>query len=147
MEQFLSTFTNKIDRKGRVSVPAEFRAVLSARKSTRILLFPAVHYAAVEGAGDDYLAELDRQIASLPPLSQERDDLMFSIKPSIRSFQCDPEGRVVLAEDLIDHAGLSELVCFVGIGDSFQLWNPEAWRVHRQAALARSRSLRGAVRT
>lgn len=125
MDQFLSTFTNKIDRKGRVSVPADYRAVLARRNSPRLVLYPAVHYQAVEGAGEDYLAELDRQIESLPPLSEERDNLIFAIKPAIRHLAFDSEGRVMLSDDLIQHAGLGETAMFVGRGHNFQIWTPE----------------------
>ncbi len=149
LDQFLSTFTNKIDRKGRVSVPADYRAVLARRNSPRLVLYPAVHYPAIEGAGEDYLAELDRRIESLPPLSQERDDLVFAIKPAIHHLAFDSEGRVMLSDDLVRHAGLSEAAVFVGLGASFQIWTPERWDERRQRALesARaSRPSRGAVR-
>jgi MraZ protein len=144
VEQFLSTFTNRVDRKGRVSVPAEFRSVLTARKlPNRVLLYPALYYDAIEGAGEDYLAELDRQIATLPPLSQERDDLVFTVKPSIRPFSFDEaEGRIVLSEELIKCAGLADSATFVGLGGNFQIWKPENWEAQRQISRSRTRGQR-----
>jgi MraZ protein len=145
LDQFLSTFTNKIDRKGRVSVPADYRAVLARRNSPRIVLYPAVHYAAIEGAGEDFLAELDRRIESLPPLSEERDNLIFAIKPAIRHLAFDSEGRVMLSDDLIQHAGLGETAVFVGLGANFQIWTPERWAEQRQRALDNTRATRPRV--
>jgi MraZ protein len=142
LDQFLSTFTNKIDRKGRVSVPADYRAVLARRNSPRLVLYPAVHYQAVEGAGEDYLAELDRRIESLPPLSEERDNLVFAIKPAIRHLAFDSEGRVMLSDDLIQHAGLGETAVFVGLGANFQIWTPERWAEQSRQALEKVRAAR-----
>jgi MraZ protein len=142
LDQFLSSFVNKIDRKGRVSVPADFRAVLARRGSENLVLYPAVHYPAVDGAGEDFLRELDQRIDSLPPLSQERDDLVFAIKPSVRWLKFDSEGRIMLTEDLIAHAGLSENAVFVGLGGSFQIWHPDRWNERRRLALEAARASR-----
>lgn len=146
MEQFLSTFTNRIDKKGRVSIPAEFRAVLTARRlPNRVLLGPALYYDAIEGAGDDYLAELDKEIDSLPKLSQERDDLIFTVKPAIRPFAFEEtEGRIVLSAELIQGANLDDTATFVGLGAKFQIWRPDAWERQRQLSRSRARGQRGA---
>ncbi len=145
MDWFHSTYINKIDRKGRVSVPADFRAVLARRGSGRLVLYPSVYFAAVDGAPDDYLDDINRRIEALPPSSQERDDLIDSIMPVIQTFVCDSEGRVVLPEGLIAHAGLSESAAFVGRGPSFQIWEPEAFRQREAEARARTRNLRAAA--
>ena len=142
LDQFLSTFTNRIDKKGRVSVPADWRAVLAARQSVGVLLFPAVYEPAIQGAGQDYLAELDRDIDALPRGSAERDDLIYTLKPSIRAFQWDSEGRLVLNDDLIAYAKLDEVATFVGLGQWFQIWRPEAWTAREAEAKQRGRAPR-----
>jgi len=55
---FLSTFANKIDRKGRVSVPAPFRAVLDRQASTGIILYPSFKHPCIEGSGDERIQEI-----------------------------------------------------------------------------------------
>ena len=50
----------------------------------------------------------------------------------------DKEGRIVIPKDLADHAGLGELVAFVGAGGHFQIWEPEA--AQRRVAEARERA-------
>jgi MraZ protein len=104
-----------------------------------------VYYAAIDGAPDDYLDEINRKIESLPPFSQERDDLIDSIMPFIERLACDSEGRVVLPEKLIEHAGLSDSAAFVGRGQNFQIWHPEALRARQAEARARTRALRPAA--
>lgn len=142
MDWFHSTHINKIDRKGRISVPADFRSVLAKRGSGRLVLFPALHYPAIEGAGEDYLADLNAKIEALPAFSQERDDLVDSILPSIVVLNCDPEGRVVLPENLIAHAGLHDSAAFMGRGPHFHLVSPEEMAKRQNAARARARALR-----
>jgi len=132
LDQFLSTFTNRIDKKGRVSVPAEFRAVLAARQSSKLLLFPAVYFEALEGAADDYLVDLDKRIDSLPPFSEERDALIQSIKPNIVACSFDSEGRVGISAELKERAFLDDVATFVGLGSSFQIWQPERWAIRQR---------------
>jgi MraZ protein len=142
LDQFLSCFVNKIDRKGRVSVPAEFRAVLARRGSENLVLYPAIHQPAVDGGGEDFLRDLDKRIDSLPPLSQEREDLVYAIKPLVRLLKFDSEGRIMLTEDLIAHAGLSENAVFAGLGNGFQIWQPEQWKQHQRLTLEAVRATR-----
>jgi MraZ protein len=142
LDQFLSSFVNKIDRKGRVSVPADFRAVLARRGSENLVLYPAIHYPALDGGGEDFLRELDKRIDSLPPLSQEREDLVFAIKPLVRLLKFDSEGRIMLTEDLIAHAGLSENAVFAGLGGGFQIWHPDQYREHQRRTLEAVRATR-----
>ena len=142
MDQFLSTFTNRIDRKGRVSVPAEFRAVLTRRNSASVVLYPSVHYPAIDGSGKDFLVELQKRIETVDPLSQEYDDLIDSVMPFVRVLEPDQDGRVVLPDDLIAHAGLTDTAVFVGRGTSFQIWQPQAWTERGRLARERARAAR-----
>ena len=142
MERFLSTFANKIDRKGRVSVPADFRAVLSKRGAQAVVLYPSIHVEAIEGAGEDYLDQLSKRIESLPPLSAERDDLIDAIMPAIRRLPFDSEGRIMLPDNLIARARLTDTALFVGRFDNFQIWDPETWRKRQAQALTRARAMR-----
>src|SRR5260370_24217363 len=49
----MSTYVNKVDRKGRVSVPATFRAVLNDQSFEGIVAFPSLDYDALEATGID----------------------------------------------------------------------------------------------
>ncbi|HYM30551.1 MAG TPA: hypothetical protein VEU47_04590 [Candidatus Cybelea sp.] len=142
MDGFISTFVNKIDRKGRVSIPADFRAVLARRNSAKVLLFPALHVNAIEGAGEDYLAAIERDIEALPAFSQAQDDMRDAILPKIHWLAFDSEGRVVLPESLIAHAKLSDTAVFIGRGANFHIWNPAAVEARMSEARARLQAQR-----
>ena len=93
---FVSTFINKIDRKGRVSVPAPFRAASPARASPASSLFPAVNSRAIEGSGIDRHGGADASASTqLPEFSDERDALS-AIFADAQQLPFDSEGRIIL---------------------------------------------------
>ena len=139
---FLATYANKIDRKGRVSVPADFRVILAQGGSNKVLLYPALHVAAIEGAGMSYLDKVIEEIGGLDAFGAERDDMIDAILPTIQQLSMDSEGRVVLPEDLIAHAHLSDTAVFIGRGGNFQIWNPERLAVRQAEARARVQAMR-----
>jgi MraZ protein len=143
VELFLSTFVNKVDRKGRVSVPATFRSTLAThRHPNQVVLIPSFKFQAIDGTGSDHLLEMMEGLNTLDQYSDRRDDLALVFAES-RSLQIDGEGRIVLPDEIKDHAHISEEVAFVGLGTMFQLWEPQRFNAHR--AEARERSRRGGV--
>jgi transcriptional regulator MraZ len=135
---FLSTFTNKIDRKGRVSVPAQFRAALAPLGVKGIVAWRAVKLAAIEACGGDRAEDFSRRIDRLPEMSEERDALS-TILGDMRALEFDPEGRVLLPGELARHAGLAGTAVFVGRGPTFQIWEPDSFRHHQDEMRARIR--------
>lgn len=148
MEFFLSTFRNRIDAKGRVSVPAPYRALL-ARKNAEggLILGPDITAAALVAGGRDYLDGLNRRIDELPDLHPERELLIDGLLPFLSELNLDQEGRIQLGGQFLDHAGLvspGEAV-FVGRRHSFQIWEPKAWEARAAEARAKAAAyLRGA---
>ncbi|MGL5784356.1 MAG: division/cell wall cluster transcriptional repressor MraZ [Alphaproteobacteria bacterium] len=146
---FLSTFVNRLDKKGRVSVPSSFRASLAHQNFQGIILFRSYTLQAIEGFGIDRMEKLSLQLDTLDLFSDDQNDLAASIFADAHQLPFDGEGRVMLPELLCDHAGLSEQVAFVGRGATFQLWDPDRFKQHQQAARERLKekksTLRGAL--
>jgi MraZ protein len=139
VELFLSTFVNKVDRKGRVSVPATFRSTLAThRHPNQVVLIPSFKYEALDGTGSDHLAEMMEGLNTLDQYSDRRDDLALVFAES-RALQIDGEGRIVIPDDLKDLAHISDEVAFVGLGTMFQMWEPGRFNRHRAEARERSR--------
>src|ERR1700743_2528544 len=110
MELFLSTFVNRVDRKGRVSVPATFRSALAThRHPNQVVLIPSFKYEAIDGTGRDHLTEMMEGLNTLDQYSDRRDDLSLVFAES-RSLQIDGEGRIVIPDDFKDHAQIREEV-------------------------------------
>jgi MraZ protein len=139
VELFLSTFVNKVDRKGRVSVPATFRSTLAThRHPNQVVLMPSFKFEAIDGTGSDHLMQMMEGLGTLDQYSDRRDDLALVFAES-RALQIDGEGRIVLPDDLKSHAQIGEEVAFVGLGTMFQLWEPGRFNRHRAEARERSR--------
>lgn len=142
MDRFVSHFTSRLDAKGRVSIPASFRAVLARDGFEGLYIHPALDTPALDAGGNALLAEIDRLLHGLSPYSEERDQLSTALFGTSEILKLDSEGRIVLTESAKVHAGISGAVAFVGLGSKFQIWEPEAFRVHLEAARAKVRALK-----
>ncbi len=135
MDRFVSTFTNKIDAKGRVSVPAPFRAVL-ARDGYEggIYCYPSLEAPALDGGGETLARKIDSLLDDLPDYSPERDELSMALYGAVQVLKIDQDGRVMLPAALREHAGITTHVVFVGLGQKFQMWEPERFEEYRARA-------------
>ena len=138
MALFISTFVNKIDKKGRVSVPATFRAALANQSFAGIYVYKSLTCDALEGCGSDHMDMLGESLTQLDPFSVEYEDLSMQIFGLSSQLPFDGEGRVILPQHLMEAAGITDSVAFVGKGRTFQLWEPEAFRVASEEARRRT---------
>lgn len=144
MAALIGRHVNRIDKKGRVSVPKPFRDALSGGSFAGIYVFPSFKFGALEACGEAFI---DRVVASLDELdmfSDEQDDLAATILENSHPLPFDPEGRIVLPADLLKYAGILGQAAFVGRGTRFQIWAPKAHDAHRVKAIDRARA-RGAT--
>ncbi|MFQ5983895.1 MAG: division/cell wall cluster transcriptional repressor MraZ [Alphaproteobacteria bacterium] len=133
---FLSTYVNKIDRKGRASVPAAFRAVLAVQNFPGVIAFCAFNdrYKAIEACGMDHMERLSRSIDTLNPFSDGHDHFASAIFGEAVPLPFDSEGRIILPDHLLTYAGITDRAAFVGKGKTFQIWQPEALRAYQEEA-------------
>ena len=139
MDRFVSTFTNKIDAKGRVSIPAPFRAVLErdgyqGAGSSGIYCYPSLDAPALDCGGERLAQKIDGLLAGLPDYSDERDELSVALYGDVQVLSIDGDGRIVLPEGLRAHAGIDAAITFVGLGDKFQMWEPVRFEKRRAEA-------------
>ena len=122
---FLSSFENKIDKKGRVSVPATFRSHLSSMGYNGFISYPSFNHAALEACSQDRIEKLSDTIDTLNPFEEKRDYFATSVLSESENLQFDTEGRVSISEKLLQHAKITNNVLFVGLGKTFQIWEPK----------------------
>jgi MraZ protein len=135
MDLFLSHFVNRFDAKGRISVPAPFRAVLVKDGFDGLFVQPALDSPALDCGGKALLE-------SKPPYSREREDLATALLGASEILRIDSEGRIVLGERLRAVLALTDEAAFVGHGHKFQIWEPSRFAAHLEEAKARVRRLR-----
>lgn len=125
MALFLSTYVNKIDKKGRISVPAPFRAAIVAQGPKEIVLFRSGKHKALEGFSLSHMEEVARRLdEGLDLFSEAQDDLAAGMFGEAVQLSFDGDGRIVLPEDLLEFIGVSDRAAFVGLGHKFQIWEP-----------------------
>lgn len=141
MPLLVGRHVNKIDRKGRVSVPKPFRDALSVTGVgfPGIFVYPSFTAPAIEGCGEGFMIRVSKSINDLSLFSEEQDELASILLARAHSLSPDPEGRIVLPEELIQHAAIDSEAAFIGRGQSFQIWNPAAFDEHSRQAFERAR--------
>lgn len=124
---FMDTVLNKVDAKGRVSLPADYRAIVKDAES-EIVCYRSLSAPCIEGCLEDLLDKLACDMEdSLDFFSQKQDDLTNLIFGDAKRYPFDSTGRIMLSEKLLKHAEITDSAVFVGKGRKFQIWNPQNW--------------------
>lgn len=145
MPVLVGRHVNRIDRKGRVSVPKPFRDFLQGQGGfAGIYAYALINEPGIEGCGEAFMARLAASVEQFGLFSDDHDEFALALLESAHQLPFDPEGRVTLPAELIEHAGLDGEVLFVGRGGRFQMWSPATYQEHRQQLLARLKA-RGAT--
>ena len=122
---FLSNYENRIDKKGRVSVPATFRSYINSLGYNGFISYPSFNHPALEACTQDRIEKLSNTIDTLNPFEERRDYFATSVLSESESLQFDTEGRVSLSQKLLTHAKIKTNILFVGLGKTFQIWEPK----------------------
>jgi MraZ protein len=155
MALFIGTHQNKLDAKGRVSVPAQFRSVLKKMSHagesatvTAMYLRPSHQYPCIEGWSELGFEALSAPLAAgYTQFSQEHEDFVMALFGNACALESDKEGRIMLPAALLAHAGVTDSVVFIGTRNTFQIWEPEAGARRQAEATERTRSAGFTLRT
>ena len=145
---FLSTYHNRVDRKWRVSVPAAYRGALSDSSFQGIIAYPSMTAPVIEAFGRDLLEQMSRRRTEQSIEGGNFEQLLLGgedgLVETIMALSCelpfDGEGRVSLPAVLADHAAISDRATFVGRGNRFEIWQPEAFEQFQAEAIDRLRT-------
>lgn len=124
MTLFLSTVVNKIDKKGRVSVPSHFRNSLEKQSFNGVVLFKSLHADALEGCRIERLQDLSNHHNTLDFSTTPTQSLAALIFAEAQMIPFDSEGRILVPRSLLDQVNIHEEIAFVGRGQFFELWHP-----------------------
>ena len=140
---FLSNYENRLDKKGRVSVPSSFRAYLNSMGYNGFITYPSFNHTALDACAQDRIEKLSESIDSLGPFEDKRDYFATSVLSESVNLNFDSEGRVSFPERLLNHAKIKSNIIFVGLGKTFQIWDPKIFekfktQARKKASLNRS---------
>ncbi|MFT8246259.1 division/cell wall cluster transcriptional repressor MraZ [Roseomonas sp. BN140053] len=146
MTLFLGTHHNRLDKKGRVSIPAPFRSILEKLGTQDLVLKPHPLDPSVECWPQTAFEQFSVTATPDNPLEDPRDDLMMALFSFAEGLRPDVEGRVVLPAGLVAHAGLTDTVSFAGVGTHFQIWAPGNLAERQRAAFEKEKARLQALR-
>lgn len=135
-ERFRGQSTHKIDAKGRVSIPALFRRVLEAEdpdwtdglEANLLIFYGDASRNCLEVYTQAAVNRMDTLIDALPKGSKERRKLEKTFYGNSFPSSIDNTGRLVLNAALREAAGLKSDAYFLGVGETFEIWNPEIYK-------------------
>lgn len=142
MDRFVSQFTLRLDAKGRVSIPAPYRAVLARDGFEGLYCYRTLDRPALDAGGNALLADIETLVGMFPPYSEEREQFSAALYGTSEVLKIDGEGRVVLTDVLKSHAAIADAATFVGLGHKFQIWEPERFRAELAEATEKVRALK-----
>ena len=143
---FLSTYENKLDKKGRVSVPASFRSHLSNLGYNGVICYPSFNNSSIEACSQDRIEKISSAIDSLNPFEEKRDIFATSVLAESVNLQFDSEGRISIPSKLLNHAKIKQAMLFVGQGKTFQIWEPKLFEKFKIQARKKASLNRGSLK-
>src|SRR5437588_4714773 len=142
MDRFGSHYTLRLDTKGRVSIPAPFRAVLARDGFEGLYCYPTLDRPALDAGGNALLKEIETLIGRFPPYSEEREQFSAALYGTSEVLKLDGEGRAILTQPLKSHASIKDELAFAGLGHKFQIWEPGRFRAELAEATEKVRALK-----
>ena len=143
---FLSTYENKLDKKGRVSVPASFRSYLSNLGYNGVICYPSFNNQCIEAWPQDRIEKISNTIDALNPFEEKKDFFATSILSESVNLQFDNEGRISIPDKLIKYTKIKNTILFVGQGKTFQIWEPTVFEKFRVNARKKSNLNRASLK-
>lgn len=148
--RFTANYANRVDKKGRVSVPARYRALLTQSEFPGIVVYESFKLPCLEASSREFMDGLSEQLAEeFGAFEDEKEALAATILGAAFDLPFDGEGRVLLPQSLMQFAGIADTAVFVGVGEKFLIWEPAAWEAYReeQRSVARTAAAKlGALR-
>ncbi|HEX7008220.1 MAG TPA: division/cell wall cluster transcriptional repressor MraZ [Alphaproteobacteria bacterium] len=130
MATFVGTYVNKVDSKGRVSVPSRFRDAVAGQSYRGVVVAPSTDVGALDACDYERITEVAAALDDPDLYTAEQRQQAENILARSVELPFDDGGRILLPQELLKHAGIQGQAMFVGIGPTFQIWNPERRREH-----------------
>lgn len=143
---FLSRATNTVDSKGRISVPADFRAVVGGGTFDGIIVWPSFDGPYLEGGGIALIQDYHTLLENMDPYDDARIAFERAIFAESRRLSFDANGRVSLPKELAEYANLNTQAAFIGLGRRFEVWNPADYEAQSVDARRLARANRHRLR-
>ncbi len=138
---FRGEFHQKVDGKGRVSIPASFRRVIElldpdwepGKRPRFVIVYGDERRRHLECFSMAAMEDVDARLALMQRGSPARRRLEKLVYTQSLEAEVDEDGRIVLPQRLRDKIGLEGEAYFAGTADTFQIWRPETYAAQDEA--------------
>lgn len=127
-------------------MPAQFRASLANQDFSGIVVYESFVNDCVEGCDLERIKKLSDSIDNLDPFSEERDAFATAVLGGSVQLSMDVDGRVILPESLLKKAKIKNEAVFVGKGATFEIWNPQQFKVYMEKSKKEAKAKRNLLR-
>ncbi len=122
---FRGHFRHTIDPKGRLSIPARFRDLLSESQEDQLVVVPTANALDVHPLSE--FKNLEARVKALPTQSPARREFLYSYVSRGLDAELDRNGRIQIPQDYRERAGLKKDVLIIGMMENFEVWDAERW--------------------
>ena len=115
-------------------MPASFRSYLSSMGYSGVICYPSFNNPSIEACPQSRIEKLSESIDSLNPFEEKRDIFATSVLSDSMDLRFDSEGRISLPNKLLKHAKIKQRMLFIGLGKTFQIWEPTLFEKFKSQA-------------
>ncbi len=137
---FLGQYDINIDDKGRVRIPAKFKAqlgeefIISCGGRECLQVYP-----------EEQWLKMTQQLDSYEGFDEEVEDFKRTIYANATDAEFDSVGRVLVPVKYREYADLKKELIVAGVGDHFEIWDAENWNNNRYSSVEKRRELQKEV--
>lgn len=128
---FMSTYSPRLDEKGRLILPAKFRdrladgLVMTKGQERCVYVYPV-----------DVFTEIAARMQSVPTTSKKVRDFGRMLLAGAAEEVPDRQGRIMIPPSLREYAGIDRELAVVGAGNRVEVWDAVAWARYVEATEA-----------
>ena len=119
---FIGQYNHTIDTKGRLIIPSKFRDLLG----DEFVVTKGMDGCLFVYANDDWSA-FEQKLTSLPLINKEARKFARFFLSGASQVEVDKQGRILIASNLREFAGLDKDVVLVGVGSRIEIWSLANW--------------------
>ncbi|HPM12784.1 MAG TPA: division/cell wall cluster transcriptional repressor MraZ [Bacteroidales bacterium] len=130
MITFIGEHTGKLDAKGRVPLPSQFKRQLNKPdESLRFVLKKSNYKQCIElHPLDSWQAMMAQLTKKLNPIFNKKHNIFLTqFSKGTVELSLDGIGRLLISKNLLDFATLDKDVVFLGVGNIIELWDKQKY--------------------
>lgn len=133
---FIGEYQASIDEKGRVSVPAKFRAALK----TKVVVTRGLDNSLFLYSMDEW-KKLAEKLSSLPIATANTRAFSRLMLAGAMDCEIDKQGRIIIPGYLKEFARIGKKAVIAGLYNRIEIWSEELWTAYKQQTEAASNQI------